>query len=80
MLTWISTLGAGAILIKLVEAIIDRFKGRQQREQTAWQQRDAEAKARRALEEYAHILRRELIDLGYDADEIPPWPQYTKTE
>lgn len=80
IVTWVSALGAGAILLKLTEAIIERFTGKQGREQTAWGQRDAEAKKRRLLEEYAHLLRRDLIDAGYDADELPPWPRYTNTD
>lgn len=80
VVTWISALGAGAILLKLVEALIAHFTGRQTREADAWQQRDREARIRRRLEEYAHLLRRELIDVGYDADEIPAWPRYTITD
>jgi len=79
-ISWISALGAGAILLKLTEALIERFTGKQRREQNAWQQRDREARIRRLLEEYAHLLRRELIDVGYDADEIPAWPRYTITD
>lgn len=74
--TWASALGAGAILLKLTEALIKRFTGKQQREQDAWSQRDAEARARRILEEYAALLRRGLLDAGYDPDELPPWPKY----
>ena len=73
---WASALGAGAILLKLTEALIKRFTGKQQREQDAWEQRDKEAKVRRLTEEYAHLLRWELIDAGYDPDELPPWPKY----
>lgn len=73
---WASALGAGAILLKLTEALIKRFTGKQQREQDAWAQRDKEARSRRLLEEYGAVLRRELLDTGYDPDEIPPWPKY----
>lgn len=80
VVTWISAFGAGAILLKLVEALIAHFTRRQKREADAWQQRDREARIRHLLEEYAHILRRELIDVGYDTDELPPWPTYTNPD
>lgn len=70
----LGALGAGAILTKLVESIIQWATGKQGREQTAWEQRDREAKARRMLEEYAARLRLELIESGRTP---PPWPEYT---
>lgn len=79
LVTWASTLGAGVILLKLVEAVIKRFTGKQQREQNAWQQRDQEARSRRMLEEYAAVLRRKLISMGVKVEELPPWPRYVKT-
>ncbi|WP_333811089.1 hypothetical protein [Timonella senegalensis] len=73
----ISALGIGAILTKLFEGIFQWATGRSKREHDAWQQRDTEAKKRRQLEEYCHQLRHDLIDLGLDADDLPPWPTYS---
>ena len=70
----LGALGAGAILAKLVEGIIQWATGKQDREQNAWEQRDREARARRMLEEYAAHLRLELIESGRTP---PPWPEYT---
>lgn len=72
----LSTLGIGAILLKLFEGIFQWATGRSKREHDAWQQRDTEAKKRRKLEEYAHQLRHDLIDLGVPQDKLPPWPDY----
>ena len=78
--TILSTLGAGAILLKLVEAILQRLMGRQKREQDAWVQRDREARARRMLEEYSSILRRRLLDAGVAYADLPVWPDYSTTD
>ena len=72
----LTTLGAGSIIGLLVKEIIGWIRGRQANEQSAWEQRDREAKARRMLEEYAHELRHELTDLGLDPDDLPTWPSY----
>jgi len=78
--TMLSALGAGAILLKLVEAVLQRLMGRQKREQDAWAQRDREAKARRMLEEYATDLRLLLIENGAKRAELPDWPPYRTTD
>lgn len=78
--TILSTLGAGAILLKLVEAILQRLMGRQKREQDAWVQRDREARARRMLEEYAADLRLLLIENGAKRADLPDWPPYYTTD
>ena len=78
--TILTALGAGAILLKLVEAVIQRIFGRQKREQSAWAQRDREAKARRMLEEYATDLRLLLIENGAKRAELPDWPPYRTTD
>lgn len=69
----IGALGLGTILAKLSENIWAWVTGKTAREQTAWAQRDREAKARRQLEEYASTLRLRLISLG---EEPPDWPIY----
>ncbi|RLV54838.1 hypothetical protein D9V41_14710 [Aeromicrobium phragmitis] len=66
----------GGGLVKLVDSLQAWRKGRHQEEQDAWTQRDREAKARRKLEEYAHILRSMLLRRGATKDELPPWPEY----
>lgn len=72
-----STLGVGGVIAVVARAIADWGAGKPQREQSAWEQRDREAKARRMLEEYAHDLRHELIELGLDPNDLPEWPEYT---
>lgn len=66
--------GGGAL--KLIDSLRDWRKGRHQEEANAWDQRDREAKARRKLEEYAHVLRSMLLRQGTSKDELPPWPDY----
>lgn len=78
--TILSTLGAGAILLKLVEVTLQRLMGRQKREQDAWVQRDREARARRMLEEYAAVLRRQMLETGIPYANLPPWPPYRTTD
>ncbi|PYG00150.1 hypothetical protein SAMN05216184_10489 [Georgenia satyanarayanai] len=69
--------GLGTILTKLVDRLLDRRKGRIQDEQTAWEQRDAEARQRRRLEEALHETRQMLADHGVDYDDMPTWPSRT---
>lgn len=78
--TIVTALGAGGILLKLIEAVIQRVLGKQKREQDAWSQRDKEAQARRRLEEYASDLRILLRDRGVDRADIPDWPDYRTTQ
>ena len=78
--TILSTLGAGAILLKLVEVTLQRLMGRQKREQDAWVQRDREARARRMLEEYAAVLRRQMLETGISYADLPTWPTYSTTD
>lgn len=78
--TILSTLGAGAILLKLVEVTLQRLMGRQKREQDAWVQRDREARARRMLEEYAAVLRRQMLETGIPYADLPAWPTYSTTD
>ena len=78
--TLLSALGAGAILLKLVEVVLQRLMGRQKREQDAWTQRDREARARRMLEEYAGDLRLLAREHGIPREDIPAWPEYRTTD
>lgn len=70
----ITALGVGSILTKLVDRLLDRRKGRLEAEQTAWEQRDAEARQRRRLEETLHATRHQLRDHGVPYEDMPPWP------
>lgn len=68
-------LGLGSILRDLATRISARRSGRLELEQTAWQQRDREARGRRAWEEYGHTLRRWVhITCNVSYDEMPPRP------
>jgi len=70
-----TALGIGPILDRLVQKIIGRRTGRMEKEQTAWQQRDAEARRRRVLEEALHEHRQCWhIQDGRRYDDMPPWP------
>lgn len=69
----------GAVGQSLVKLLIDTFTGREGKKRTeldrAWRERDKAHKRRRVAEEYAHILRKKLIEAPcVDEDEIPPWP------
>lgn len=66
--------GVGGILIKLVDRLLDRRKGRLEQEQTAWERLDAESRYRRLLEETLHDTRRALHERGVDYDAMPAWP------
>lgn len=74
--TVLTALGAGAILLKIVESVIAWATGRHGREQSAWEQRDREASARRKLEETLHRTRLVAIANGVAEDLLPPWPTY----
>lgn len=76
IISLIAALGVGGILKQLLDNLTAWRKGRQQEERDAWAERDRQAKARRLLEEYAHLLRRQLIEAGVAADDLEPWPQY----
>lgn len=80
-LDWAIKGGAGAVLLKIIDELVKWLSGKHQKEQTGWEQRDIErrkrdreAKARRTLEEYVHLLRKLLIELGKSP---PDWPTYT---
>lgn len=77
--TALSLLGAGAVLLELVKALIGWVTGRHGREQSAWVQRDAEARARRKLEETLLRTRLAAIRHGVPEDALPPWPTYDTT-
>ena len=74
----ISALGLGGIVTKLVEKIGDQRRGRIQAEQTAWDQRDAEARKRRLLEEALHDTRECLRRAGVAYEDMPAWPSHTR--
>lgn len=71
-----TALGLGGILTKLVENLLKRRSGKLAEEQTAWQQRDSEARARRKLEEFAHRQRLLMIARGIPETDQPTWPEY----
>lgn len=75
----ISALGLGGIVTKLVEKIGDQRRGRIQAEQTAWDQRDAEARKRRLLEEALHDTRERLRSAGVAYEDMPAWPTTSRT-
>lgn len=77
--------GLAAIVPKLIEGMIAWRSGRAMAEKgrnrslleriaTAEKRAEAEADFRRALEEYAGVLRVFLINAGVAAHRIPPWP------
>ena len=77
----VTALGVGGILTRLVDQLLDRRKGRQAAEQSAWEQRDramryrdAEARLRRRLEETLQATRHELNRHGVPYEDMPPWP------
>lgn len=87
MIGILGALGAGGIIVKLIEGIFAWINGKTGKETTAWAQRDAawlevakeraradhEAKIRRQLEEHINILRIDLRSHGYDPRD---WPDY----
>lgn len=77
----ISALGIGTVLSKLVEGLVNWVRGRTDREQTAWEQRDDQARKRRQAEESLHGHRRWThynCDIPYD--EMPSLPDYMLEE
>lgn len=89
--TVVTVLGSGfggAIILELLRQIAKWRTGRLAAEQTAFQQRDAamrdrdaEAKRRRILEEYAHTLRRAWhLATGTPYDDMPVWPPSNTTK
>lgn len=71
----LTALGVGGIVTKLAESWMANRKGRHEKEQNAWQQRDTEARHRRILEEALHQHRTcwHRLD-GRAYDDMPPWP------
>lgn len=70
-----TAVGLGSILRTLLERLLDRRKGRIEQEQSAWEQRDAEARLRRRLEESLLEHRRGWhIETGRAFSDMPPWP------
>lgn len=79
LITLLGALGAGSIVTLLAKTIVERVTGRTEREQTAWEQRDREARARRQLEEYAYTLRTFChLKHGTDYKDLPTWPDCPK--
>lgn len=76
----LTALGGGAILTKLVEALIGWIGGKPAREQSVWDRYDNEAKKRRMAEEHAAVLRRLYIEGGLDPAKLPAWPVYSSTK
>ena len=76
----VTALGVGGILTRLVDQLLDRRKGRQAAEQSAWEQRDKEARQRRRLEEALHATRYQLRDHGVAYEDMPPWPGRGSTD
>lgn len=87
----IMALGLGPILLKLVEGVWSQFTGKFDREakrvqsiiqarDIAEDERDEEARRRRRIEDYAHALRQDCIQLhGVNPEHIRPWPEYGAT-
>lgn len=72
----LAALGIGGILTKLVDNIASWLRGRQRIERAAWDERDAEARKRRQLEEALHATRRAAMEHGVDLRDLPDWPTY----
>lgn len=69
-----TALGIGPILDRLAQKLIARRQGRMEKEQNAWQARDAEARYRRILEEALHQHRTQWLERGMAYEDLPPWP------
>lgn len=88
---WTAIIGVGGfsvIIPKLIEGIIAWRTGRAQTEKAQNQsildrlaeserRSETEAKWRRAIEEYAGILRLMLVQAGIAPEKVPPWPDKT---
>lgn len=88
---WTAIIGVGGfsvIVPKLIDGLIAWRTGRAQTEKAQNQyildrlaeserRSELEAKWRRALEEYAGILRLLLVQAGFPMDKVPPWPDKT---
>jgi len=75
----VTALGVGSIITRLVDRLLERRSGRIEQEQSAWEQRDAEARQRRRLEEALHQTRQLLHERGVDYDDMPEWPSRAGT-
>jgi len=85
---WTAIIGVGGfsvIIPKLIDGIIAWRTGRAQTEKAQNQsildrlaeserRSEVEAKWRRAIEEYAGILRLLLVQAGVAQHKVPPWP------
>lgn len=71
----LTALGVGGIVTKMAGSWLDNRRGRHEKEQNAWQQRDAEAMHRRVLEEALHQHRScwHRQD-GRAYGDMPDWP------
>jgi len=75
LIALLTALGAGTVLGKLIDGIVGWLKGRHGAEQTAWEQRDAEARYRRLIEEALHETRRYAHnECGVPYDDLPEVP------
>lgn len=88
----LASLGAGAVILKMVELFWKWLGGRAGREldvvvrerkradeadaraDEAAREADLEARRRRKAQEYAARLRRDSIERGVPAADLPPWP------
>lgn len=89
---WTAIIGVGGfsvIIPKLIDGIIAWRSGQAANEKVHNQsildrlaesekRSEAEAEFRRKLEEYAGILRLLLVQAGFPAHRIPPWPEKAK--
>lgn len=85
---WTAIIGVGGLSVivpKLIEGIIAWRTGRAQTEKAqnqsildrlaeSEQRSQREAEWRRALEEYAGVLRLLLVQAGVAVHKVPPWP------
>lgn len=77
----LTALGAGTVLGKLIDGIVNWAKGRHGREQTAWEQRDEEARFRRLMEEALHETRRYMHrECGIPYEQMPEIPKRTRED
>lgn len=81
ILALLAALGVGGILTKTTETLFARYTGKSDREQSAWEQRDWEARYRRRLEEaYQQTRHCWHHETGKPYSEMPPWPDRPSTK
>lgn len=73
VVAFLSAVGAGAVLTKLIEGAARWFTGRQSRERQGWEAADEAERERRQWETWAHRVQLQGIRHGFD-QLLPPTP------